>query len=89
VSTFLPDQASSVTPMNGQNHSKRSWSWTLFQLAAAGTAGFFVAKYQREIFRGAVKGGLSFGSKLRELQDEIAATIEDQVAEVEAQSPQK
>jgi hypothetical protein len=81
VSNFLPTQASFVAPVNGQDHPKRSWSRTLFQLAAAGTAGFFVAKYQREIFRGAVKGGLSFGNKLRELQDEIA--------EAEAQSPQK
>jgi hypothetical protein len=56
----------------------------IFVLGAG--AGYFLAKHPKQITQRVVKGGLALGSKLRELQEEIAEDIEDQVAEARAQA---
>ena len=58
----------------------------IFALGAA--AGFAFGRFHREILKGAVKGGMVAGSKLRELQEQIAEDIEDHVAEAKAEVQQ-
>jgi hypothetical protein len=50
-----------------------------FLLGAA--AGFAVSHFSREI----VKGAIVLGSKLREVQEEVASDIEDHIAEARAE----
>jgi hypothetical protein len=58
----------------------------LLIFAVGAAAGYAFAKYPREISQRVIKGGLTLGSRLRELQEEIAEDIEDQVAEARAQA---
>jgi hypothetical protein len=48
--------------------------------------GYAFAKYPKQITQRVIKGGLVVGSRLRELQEEVAEDIEDQVAEARAQA---
>jgi len=51
----------------------------------AGAAGFAFGRYPRQIVKGAVKGGMVAGSKLREFQEQIAEDIEDHIAEARSE----
>jgi Protein of unknown function (DUF5132) len=59
----------------------------IFVLGAA--AGFAFGRRPREILKVAVKGGMVAGSKLRELQEQIAEDIEDHIAEARAEMQQR
>lgn len=59
----------------------------IFAFGAA--AGFAFGRYQHEIVRSAVRGGMAAGTKLRELQEEIAEDIEDHIAEVRAERQER
>jgi hypothetical protein len=48
-------------------------------------AGFALSRFSREI----VKGALVAGSKLRELQEEVASDLEDHIAEARAEMREK
>lgn len=46
--------------------------------------GYLLGRYQKDVLKYAIRGGMAVGDTLRELQEEIAEDIEDRIAEEKA-----